>query len=173
MDLVPFIKAGSETHFNQAYLDHHESLYFFITGLTRNGFLAEEVVQQTFIRCWTRRQQLSDEHSLPEQLFRMARTILIDELRKENTRQKHLYLAGQPEDGLTSEPSLPEGLLRKDLEQALSSLPASRRRIFRMSRLQGYSHKEIAGILSLSPKTVENQIGKTLRQLRQFLSFFC
>lgn len=165
------IKAGSETHFNQAYLDHHEKLYFFIVGLTRNVFLAEEVVQQTFIRLWVKREQLSEAYSLEEQLFRMARTILIDEIRKENTRKRYQE-AARSEATSASDPELTRALLQKDIDHLLSSLPPARRKIFRMSRLQGYSHKEIAGLLSLTPKTVENQIGKTIRQLRQFFFFF-
>lgn len=165
MHLVSAIVAGDENAFNNLYLDYCERVYFFIVKKTSSDYLAEEVTQQTFVRIWEKRQQLSEQHTIEEQIFRIARTILIDELRKEAVKRK--YIAQQT----TEVPiALPNELDAKEMQQRIDEvinvLPAQRKKIFIMSRYEHLSYKEIAQTLSLSVKTVEAQMSKALQQLK-------
>lgn len=165
MHPVTAIIAGDEHAFNNLYTDYCERVYFFIVKKTSSSYLAEEVTQQTFIRIWEKRHQLSNQHTLEEQLFRIARTILIDELRKEAVKRK--YIARQ-ETGMPV--TLPNEMDAKELQQRIDQviniLPAQRKKIFMMSRYEQRTYKEIADILSLSVKTVEAQMSKALQQLK-------
>src|SRR5215813_9559963 len=114
MHPVTAIIAGDEHAFNNLYTDYCERVYFFIVKKTSSAYLAEEVTQQTFIRIWEKRHQLSDQHTIEEQLFRIARTILIDELRKEAVKRK--YIAQQE----TETPIiLPNELDAKEMQQRI------------------------------------------------------
>ena len=64
---------------------------------------------------------------------------------------------------------LPEGELMRRLDEALEKLPAEFRQTFRMHRLEGMTHKEIAAALQVSPQTVNYRIGQTVRLLREEL----
>jgi RNA polymerase sigma-70 factor (family 1) len=157
--------------FRQVYHSFHGKLYAFVYKRTSSHYLAEEVVQQAFIRLWERRSLLSAEVPLSTQLFQMARTIMIDELRKEAIKRTHYdtIVAGMEES------TEDDRLLHKDrLElvfRIVESMPPVRKNIFRMSREEHLSHKEIAEQLSISPKTVENHITRALRQLREAIYF--
>lgn len=56
------------------------------------------------------------------------------------------------------------------LEQAIEQMAPVRKRVFKLSKVEGYSYKEIAEMLSISPKTVENHISQALKQLRAAFS---
>ncbi|AFD06271.1 RNA polymerase sigma factor [Solitalea canadensis] len=173
MDLISLVKAGELSAFKKVYAKFHEKLYFFVLKQTNSAYLAEEVVQLTFIKLWERREQLSDDYLLSVQVFRIARTVMIDELRKQTTIRKGMenILAEQKEEPVTP---LAESITYKEalasIDKAIEYLPPKRREIFKLSRYEGYSHKKIAELLSISPKTVENQISQALKQLRENIS---
>jgi RNA polymerase sigma-70 factor (ECF subfamily) len=129
--------------------------------------MAEEVVQLTFIRLWEKRENLSSEYSLSAQIFRIAGTILIDQLRKEAVGKKHLTVV-ENDYAMQNEVNQPE--MHHALEQAIEQMAPVRRKVFKLSKVEGYSYKEIAEMLSISPKTVENHISQALKQLRAAFS---
>lgn len=135
--------------------------------------MAEEVVQLSFIKLWNTRENLNEDFSISTQLFRIAKTTLIDLVRKNNTIDS---LAKKIED-LHADISTNDTLgkidakeLSNKLEKALANLPPIRRKVFRMSRLEEKSYHEIATELSISTKTVENHISMAIKQLRPYLT---
>ena len=161
--------------FQEVFLEYHKKLYFFILSKTRSIYLSEEVVQLSFIKLWQFKESLDEEMSLSRQIFRIGRTTLIDCLRKEKTSLRaKLGLANTQPAFLTNE--VEEWLARSELNGRISremgKMPPMRRKIFKMSRLNGMSYKEIATELCLSVKTVENHISRAIKQLQQILSLF-
>ena len=87
-DIVERIKHNDIESFKIAYDTFHKKLYFFILKYCGSSFLAEEVVQLTFIKLWENRSRLSSQHSLSSQIFRTGKSIFIDLLRKEDKIRK-------------------------------------------------------------------------------------
>ncbi|MCZ4243186.1 RNA polymerase sigma factor [Pedobacter punctiformis] len=168
MEQIFGIKSGSLQAFQSAYQLHHGKLYAYILKKTGSAYLAEEVVQLTFIRLWEKRQNLSLDYSLAAQIFKMGGSILIDQLRKEAVSKKHLKEIVPMEILHIDEQS--ENA--QNLELAINQMAPMRKKVFKLSKIEGYSYKEIAEELSISPKTVENHISKALKQLRAALSSF-
>lgn len=169
MQLTEELKQGNWNAFNAVYKQYHQQLYFFIKKKTNSDFLAEEVVQLTFIKLWQCRAAVSGEVDLSLQLFHMARQVMIDELRKEATRSKY-----EGESAVTPfTNNLAQAIEAKDLirlfDHQLSDMPQIRRLIFNLSREKGLSHKEIADMMGISTKTVEGHITKVLNQLKQYM----
>lgn len=174
MHQVQQIKQGDISSFREAYQEYHSRLYRYVYKYTRSHYLAEEAVQLTFIRLWEKRESLSEEYTLSAQLYRIVKSTVIDLLRKEAAR------------AITPVPdTLPETISIPDSSQAteqkhevaqvmnaIETLPRIRKQVFKLSRLEGLSHKEIATELSVSPKTVETHITKAIRHLRESISFF-
>jgi RNA polymerase sigma-70 factor (ECF subfamily) len=153
--------------------EYHEKLYYYILKKTNSEYLAEEVVQLSFIKLWNTRENLNEEFSISTQLFRISKTTLIDLVRKNNSIES---LAKKVE-GLQSDISTNDTLgkidakeLSNKLEKALENLPPIRQKVFRMSRLEEKSYHEIASELSISTKTVENHISMAIKQLRPYLT---
>lgn len=169
MEYVKAIKADNQKIFNLVYDEYHSQIYGFILQRTQSSYIAEEVTQLTFIKLWKQRHILSEQLAINIQLFGMARQVMIDLLRKEATRFK--YEGDAAVTPLTD--SLIDAIESKDLlqlmEHDIQNMPKMRRLVFELSRKQGLSHKEIAQLFSISPKTVEQHIGKALLQLKQHL----
>jgi RNA polymerase sigma-70 factor (ECF subfamily) len=161
------IKQGSNNVFREVYHQYQHKLYAFVYQKTGSHYLAEEVVQQAFIRLWEKRTMLSDQVHLSTQLFQIAKTILVDELRKEAVKRTHISGWASSHVQVTENKQLE---LREHLEymmRAINAMPPMRKTVFNMRRQQGLSYKEIATELDISPKTVENHIARAIKQLRE------
>jgi RNA polymerase sigma-70 factor (family 1) len=169
LNVVAHIKQGDVFVFNQVFHQFHQKLYFYVLSKTKSSYCAEETVQITFIKLWQHRESLNENISIDAQIFRIAKTTLIDQLRKQHYSDKITALLAGKETSQSNEAisNLQQQELKQKLQTALSQMPPARKRVFEMSRLQGLSHKEIAARLSLSEKTVENHINLALRQIRE------
>ena len=133
--------------------------------------LAEEIVDDVFCSLWQNRKKIHIASSFYSYLNTSIRNRSLDCLRKLK-REKILQLdkaervpCGQ---SIATE-SLVYEELRVQIERAVTRLPEQCRIIFRMSREQDLSYKEIACRLNISVKTVDTQIGRALRSVRQFM----
>jgi RNA polymerase sigma-70 factor (ECF subfamily) len=171
MSNIDNLRKGVAGAFEEAFNGFHRKLYFFFLKHTGDQHQAEELVQVTFIKLWLHRQRLSYEHTLSEQVFRIAKTSLIDAFRKARTEQKVLQEVKQEQDH-QQEP-VTENIFTIDLsdqlEKGIHAMPPVQQKVFLLSRYEGLSNKEIASHLSISPKTVERHITKALRLLREVM----
>lgn len=86
-ELLKHIKEGNRQSFNDFYMQYHSKLYQYIYKYTHSSWLAEETVQMSFLKIWETRHTLSLEYTLSTQLFRVAKSIVIDLLRKSEVRK--------------------------------------------------------------------------------------
>jgi len=171
LDTIAAIKKGNILVFNEVYYSFHKRIYFFILRKTKSSFIAEETTQLTFIKCWKYRESLSEDLGIGVQLFRIARTTLIDLLRKDRVyEEKVIHVVERyspPMDELWER--LAEKELQRKLADALEKMPPMRRKVFEMSRFKGISYQQIAHELSLSSRTVEAHIFQAVKQLKNYL----
>jgi len=169
------IKQGDQFIFEQVFNEYHEKLYFYIISKTHSAYLAEEVTQLTFIKLWQYRNSLNEKLPISAQIFRTAKTTLIDLLRKHGNNNRLVIEVSQKDSVFPineAEGKMGEKELKQRLHHAISKLPPVRRKVFEMNRINGMSYKEIAAELSLSVKTVENHIANAIKQLRRILTPF-
>lgn len=166
---IAALKQGSEPVFEQVFHAYQDKLYGYFLRHTRSDMLSEELVQNTFIKIWDYRTGLKEDLELSAQVFRIARTCLVDQIR-ERKFQKRLTAAYEQEivqlQHLLEESDTD---FRFQLEKEISRMPAVRKKVFLLNKVSGLSHKEIAGLLSISPRTVETHIYKALQQLRKVM----
>ncbi|WP_158569118.1 sigma-70 family RNA polymerase sigma factor [Chitinophaga silvisoli] len=171
MNTIAALKQGNLLVFNEVYYSWHKRIFYFVLQKTRSSFIAEEVTQLTFIKCWNYRENLADDLTIELQLFRIARTTLIDLLRKEAVyKEKVIHVIDKytlPLDDLWGK--IEEKELQAKLANALKKMPPMRRKVFEMSRFKGMSYQQIADELSLSSRTVETHIFQAIKQIRHYL----
>ncbi|MCB0705390.1 MAG: RNA polymerase sigma-70 factor [Saprospiraceae bacterium] len=128
--------------------------------------LARDLAQNVFIRLWEKRNSLQIQSSVPAYLRRMAQNEALAHLRsKKIFSTEEEEIPDQVED-TTPEGQFLDGELSHQIQRAIETLPPRCQIIFKLSRFEERSYKEIADELSLSVKTVENQMGKALKMLR-------
>ncbi len=132
--------------------------------------LAEDLTQEVFFELWRKRADLRLHTSFGAYLRRAAINRTLNYLRDHRQELAHQSLAGEKRSqALLPDAGLELDDLQQKLDAAIDRLPERCRLIFLLSRFDDMSYKEIADKLGISVKTVENQIVKALRLLRQAL----
>jgi len=164
------IKQGNRRAFEQVYHEYHERFFLYVLKQTSSRELAKEAVQLAFIKLWEKREGLSPDFPVAVQLARIVRTTLIDLLRKQAVANKAINRLSQMGYATVTaaEPYLDKEL-RFRVDRIVNQLPPACRRVYLLSREDELSYKEIAQLLSISPKSVENHIAKALRIMKRLL----
>ncbi|UCC74045.1 MAG: RNA polymerase sigma-70 factor [Gemmatimonadota bacterium] len=131
---------------------------------------AEDVAQDTFVRLWERREAWKLEGSVRALLFRMARNLSLDELRRRSAREGTLRVALDAPSLRSPDRDLESYEFRALIVKAVDSLPPRRRQVFILVRHYGLSYREAADVLDLSPQTVANHLSLALADLRESLA---
>lgn len=166
------IQAGDESAFEGLFREHYAVLCGFARKIVSDGDTAEELVQELFMQLWDKRLSLNPETSLRAYLFTAIRNSCLNHLKHQNVRGRHEDHARNLPLQLAPDPSqaLETAELQARIHLAIGELPDRCSEIFKMSRFEGLKYDEIAEKLQLSPRTVEVQIGKALRILRETLA---
>ncbi|GEP93316.1 RNA polymerase sigma-70 factor, ECF subfamily [Chitinophaga terrae (ex Kim and Jung 2007)] len=167
-NLIEEIQGNSEVAFTTVYNQYHAKLYYYFFGKTRSETISADLVQSTFLKFWNYRDHLNPEIPLSYQVFRIAKTTLIDLLRqKAKARLVSLedYAAAEniPEIPVVS-PSFAE-----EIKVTLNKIPPQRSKIMKL-RLNGWTNQEIADQMGISKRTVESQLNKAIKEIRTLIS---
>ena len=155
------IKAYEEMfrRFQPALVKYAASMLFSIED-------AREVVQDVFINVWQKRETLEFGEGLKSYLYRAVRNQTLNKIQRNKidtiSLDEKIYVMAQEVD---MGDEVKNQRLREVFRQ-IETLPPNCKEIFLMSRVEGLSHKEIAEILEISRKTVENQVGIALKKIR-------
>lgn len=164
--MISAIKKGNNFAFEELYIQYRQKLYNYFLKKTNSVEDAKDLVQVTFVKLWQYRASLSEDYLPDQQIFYIARTVFIDHLRKENKLNK-IKASVRSKNNIPelNNPSQ-EFDLSSLLQTKLSGMPSLRKRVFELHKIEGYSYKEIAEILSISVKSVDNNLAKALKHLR-------
>ena len=171
VETIAGLKSGDAFIFEELFHKYYEIVYSYTLNKTKSKYIAEETTQLTFIKLWQYRKSLNEAFSFEIQLFRIVRTTMIDLLKKQHTQAKLVANTSNttPFANTTWE-SVAAQELKGRLVLGMDAMPAVRKKVFQMSRLQERSNKEIAAELSISVKAVEFHITKALKYLKQILT---
>lgn len=171
-DVLNRLKQGDEAAFESVYRKYSPWVFNFIHTLLYDKLLAEDLTQTVFLKIWEKRKTIDPELGLDAYLFAIARNLAY----KETENRLHVIYQSETKDSLEGdtdslmEEKIDANSLRSYIDDLIEQLPPSRKQIFQMSRHAHLSNKEIGAQLSISEKTVENQITRALHFLRQKLS---
>ena len=172
--LVSKLRKGDEDAFNCIFYAYYKGLVLYAKEFTEDMDTAEEIVQGFFVKFWTEREQIHITSSVKAYLVKSVRNKCLDFLKHRKIMDKHnkeiqKELPNKVEEG---EEVIMTYELKEKIENSINALPENCREIFKKSRYEGKKYREIAGELGISIKTVEAQIGKALKKLREDLKDF-
>lgn len=161
------IKEGNNTAFKTLFDRYYQKLLLVAINLLNDVNEAKDIVQEVFFQLWKKRATLTIPDYPAAYLKRSTVNAALSFIRS----RKRVVEMPQHYDETSKEASANEVVEAEELEEviqnALANLPERCRMIFVMKRIEGHSLKEIGRILEISPKTVENQITKALKILKE------
>ena len=166
--MISAIKEGDESAFELAYMKWRAKGFQYFFRKTGSEEDAKDLIQSVFLKLWLHRGSLNGDFSLDQQLFYIARNVLIDYIRKANKQQEinTNFSISVSKDSLENYQSM-EFDTRKQIRQILNKMPEMRQKVFQLHKLEGYSYKEIAEFLCITEKSVDNHLAKALKRLRR------
>lgn len=170
------LRAGDESAFEAVFREFAGPLCAFAFGFVKSHDLAAEVVHDVFLRMWERHERIEVRDSLKAYLYRATRNRALDVLRRDALLQ-HWKDAevDEPSHDLTGRIAPPEELVeQRDLASALAQvideLPDRRRMVLLCRWRDGLRNDQVAELMGISIKTVENQMTQALRTVRARLA---
>ena len=179
MDItVQYIKkliAGSYDAFTSLYDIYAPQLYAFVFSLTESESITNDIVQETFIKVWEKREELREDLSFKSFLFTIARNKTLNEFRRQIRNPVFSDYMSLKMTGSISEEAFEENQIEKNidfdvfnrrLQQAKKKIAPQQSLIFELNKEQGLSIEEIALKLNIKEQVVRNQLSAALRVIR-------
>lgn len=168
-ELLQKLYSGDSYAFDALYANHWDKVYAQAYKRLQNSELAKDITQEVFVSLWARR-EINQIDNLPAYFFTAVRNNVFKVQRKQalftpvNTLMEELYVSPNQADAL-----LLENEFFKSLGSLIETLPPAQQQIFKMRYQMELSTQEIADQLQISIKTVQNQLGRALAQLRTIM----
>lgn len=164
-ELLLKLKRGDKNAFEEIFNKYYSSLVFFALNYLNDKDLSESIVQEVFVKLWEKREFL-EIRSLKSYLVVSARNRCHNELKRQGVVRTY-----EKRKDIKAEewPEFSDKLYLEKIYEVIGELPPARQKILKMKLLDGLKYREIAEKLSISPKTVEVQMGKALKYLREKL----
>jgi len=170
-ELVEQFKSGNEMAFELIFHRTKGKLKGFLKKVLPYGEDEENVLQEIYLKLWSNRKIIKTDKNLETYLFAIARNMVVDIMRKKLQKQKYLealvsQLKEEHKNNLDTLAKVEYSELEKNIFELIEKLPEKRQIIFKLSRIDGKTYKEIAQKLNISENTVDSQIRKALAFLR-------
>ncbi len=165
--LAKLLAEGEHVALKTLYDDYSRRIYGFCVKSNLSQEDAKDVLQEVFVRIWNQRKTLTPDIKIESYIFSIARNIIADKfrllLKNKIALEYQIYLMTPTN---STESMVYYNELKEEIDRTFNSMPEMRKLVFQLSRFKGYSNKEIAEELGISPRTVESHISKALQSFR-------
>jgi RNA polymerase sigma-70 factor (ECF subfamily) len=170
--LVRRLKENDKPAFELIFNKFSRKLYYFTLGYVHSQVESEEIIQNVFISLWENRDMLSDAFPIQNYLYKVTVNHIYNYFKHQLVRRR--YVENMILEGTDIDQEPVQDIFANDLgemvNKIIGELPKRQQVIYRLSRVDGLSHAEIAQRLELSVRSVENQIYRALKYIREKLN---
>lgn len=169
--LLHRLATGDEGAFRILYDTYRDKLFFYVLRITESRQIAEDVLQEVFVKIWTDRKNMQHIRCFSPWLFRVAKNKTINGLRRLSLETLILAEIAANTDKQANNTTETIDFLdtRKALHHAMQQLPPQQKLVYRLRWEQGLKSGEIARQLNISPLTVKKHIANASRSIRSLL----
>lgn len=168
-ELTRLLQAGDRSAFTEIFNRYSPLLYKHTYNKVRNPQEAEDIVQEIFVKLWSRHQELDlKTANLTGYLYTVARNAVFDLLRHKTHVDDYAaaYSRFTEETYVETDALIREKEFAAIIEMEIASLPPRMREVFNLRRLENLSNKEIAERLNISENTVKDQMKKAIKTIK-------
>ena len=165
--LISSLKRGNEEAFNFLVDHYNKPLFGYALSLSNDNVIAQDILQNVFLKIWEKRKKINVQKSLLNYLFKSVYNEFLNQYKKNRSKiaLEQKYFETLEKIALTTEEKSFEILIIK-VKEEIQNLPPKCRNIFILSRKEGLTNIEISEFLNISVKTVEAHITKAFSVLR-------
>ena len=176
-ELCQGLKASDRSAFERLFRLFRQDLLRYVQSIVREAAVAHDLVQDVFVSLWGLRTSLDPALPLKPYLYRMARNRAYRYLRDERIHAEKQVLVqqgvvGQQPVVVEPDAQLEEAVLTQHLHSWIADLPERQREALVLSRYHHLSHQDIAALMDISPRTVNNHIMRALTALQDHIRAF-
>lgn len=165
------IQKGNKILFEGIFRKYYQMLCAFAISKLKDGEIAEEIVQEVFVKLWEKRQGL-DVGNIKSYLFSSVNNTILNNFKHQQVRREHASEMKVVQSDSMEDSEVEYNELQLKLSALINQMPEARQRVFKLVKIEGKKYKEVAAELGISIKTVENQMGSALKFLREHLKEF-
>lgn len=170
-NVLSLLKVGDKDAFVHIYNKYHNSLYGYALRFVKVPQVAEDIVQEVFIKVWSRRSNIDATLSFKSYLFTITRNAVFKQLKKiaaddQMRTEVALHVGNKIND---PEMQLQWQQYNHILSAAIERLPPQRKRVFKLCRIEGKKYEEVATELNLTRNTVKEHMVLAVRSIREYV----
>lgn len=169
VQLLNAMQSGSMDAYAKIYRSYSARIYVNILKMVKDENEAQELLQDVFLKVWTKRQLVDPQQSFRSYLFQIAKNTVYNFIRKRNLdRQVENYMKSHLQEGYCH---IEEDLIIKENEEwllkTIEQLPPRRQQIFRLCKIEGKSYVEVSESLGISTSTINDHIVKATKFIKE------
>lgn len=177
-EFIKELKSGSEAAFGRLIEENQKKVFRIALSFVKNPTDAEDIAQEVFIRVYTSIGSFKGNSSLATWIYKITYNLSLDFLKHNNRKLKTTKTLDDPEDNeiitLAEEKFIPEKEfedkeLKKDLAEALKTLPDDQRQLIELKDIHGFSYEEILEMTGLKDGTMKSRLNRARASLRKSL----
>lgn len=169
-ELLAFIAQGDEIAFAKLFEYYRDRIYTIAYRISHSTIIAEEIVQDVFLKIWLRRDHLAEIQNFNAYLLVIARNNVYKVLKRIAKDYELTLLTG--DDQLSADDNTEDLLMNKEynllLKKAIDRLPDQQKQVYHFIKEEGLKREEAAGLLHLSPETVKFHLAQAMKNIRTF-----
>lgn len=169
--LLSLLAEDSQYAFQLIFDRYRNQVYKVAFLYVKSPVIAEEIVQDVFLKLWFQRHHLQQLKSLESWLFIVARNLTINSFKKiaYEWKAREKWVEGHSSSEYGTDLQLISKEYQGFLHQAIGNLSSQQQQVFKMAKEEGLSYEEIGSQLSISPLTVKTHMQRALQSIRSFL----
>ena len=168
--LLERMAAGDHAAFRILFDEHRNRVYAIGLRLLKSEALAEDIVQEVFLKLWTNKKELPYISNFPAYLNTMTRHHLLNQLKRLAHAEKFASLQKQEATTpSTASEVLEWNELQVTLSKAMNRLTPQQKKVYHLGKAEGLSYEEIAGQLHISRETVKTHMAEALRSVKSYV----
>lgn len=170
---IELIREGDEYAFELLFKEYYEQLTRFSWRYVKSKTVAEGLIQDVFSDIWENRDELDLNGSIRPYLYKIVRNHSLNYIKHQEVQRKYdpIWMDQKEVPMIEYRDEKREEQIRKAIERAVEELPERSKMTYKLHRHDGLTYQEIAEVMDVSVKTVESQMTRTLKMLRERLAY--